>query len=137
MPRWPQSEAAVVLAKSVSLSDSSLPPKSESSEQPNRPWGLKSLAAATSIPKYSKYDLQWILKVVLEAQAPAPAPVISKVPRKKLKSRSPDVYYGKSHMDYYNFCQQCEDYFATAGATGPTQIPFATSFLWERISFRW
>ena len=40
-------------------------------------------------------------------------------------------------MDCYNFCQQCEDYFATAGATEPTRIPFATSFLWDRISFRW
>ena len=40
-------------------------------------------------------------------------------------------------MDCYNFCQQCEDYFATAGATGPTRIPFAASFLRDRISFRW
>ena len=40
-------------------------------------------------------------------------------------------------MDCYNFCQQCEDYFATAGATGPTRIPFATSFLRDRISCRW
>ena len=40
-------------------------------------------------------------------------------------------------MDCYNFCQQYEDYFATARATGPTRIPFATSFLWDRISFCW
>ena len=40
-------------------------------------------------------------------------------------------------MDCYNFCQQSEDYFAIAGATGPTQIPFAASFLWDRISFCW
>ena len=40
-------------------------------------------------------------------------------------------------MDCYNFCQQYEDYFATAGATGPTRILFATSFLRDRISFRW
>ena len=40
-------------------------------------------------------------------------------------------------MDCYNFCQQYEDYFATAGATGPTRIPFAVSFLRDRISFRW
>ena len=89
--------------------------------------------------------MQRILKAVLEARAPTPAPalapvpvpVVSKVSREKLKARSPDVYRGKSHMDYYNFCQQCEDYFATAGATGPTQIPFAASFLRDRISFRW
>ena len=40
-------------------------------------------------------------------------------------------------MDCYNFCQQCENYFATAEATGPTRIPFAASFLRDRICFRW
>ena len=123
------------IAPSIAPPSSSLPPKSESSEQPDRPQGLKSPAAATSIPKYSKKDLQGIFKSVLEAWAPAPAPVISKEPWEKLKARSPDVYHGKSHMDYYNFCQQCEDYFATAGATGPTQIPFAASSLRDRINF--
>ena len=91
--------------------------------------------------------MQQILKAVLEAQAfvPAPAPVpalvpapvVSEVLREKLNARSPDIYRRKSHMDCYNFCQQCKDYFATAGATGPTRILFAASFLWDRISFRW
>ena len=54
-----------------------------------------------------------------------------------LKAYSPDIYRGKSHMDYYNFCQQCEDYFTTSGAMGPTRIPFATSFSRDRITFRW
>ena len=40
-------------------------------------------------------------------------------------------------MDCYNFCQQCENYFATTRATGPTRIFFAVSFLQDRISFRW
>ena len=40
-------------------------------------------------------------------------------------------------MECYNFCQQCEDYFATAGAKGPNRIPFAASFLRNRINFRW
>ena len=40
-------------------------------------------------------------------------------------------------MDCYNFCQQCKDYFANAGATGPTWILFAASFLRDQISFRW
>ena len=40
-------------------------------------------------------------------------------------------------MDYYNFCQQYENYFASAAATGANQIPFAAFFLWDRISFRW
>ena len=118
-----------------------------------------------SIPKYSEDDLQKIFKAVLEARAPisAPAPVLAPAPilapaavlapapapvfasapiiaetyREKLKACFPGLYRGKSHMDYYNSCQQCEDYFATAGATGPTRIPFAASFLRDRISFRW
>ncbi len=40
-------------------------------------------------------------------------------------------------MECYNFCQQCEDHFAICGATGPNQIPFAASFLPDRINFRW
>ena len=93
--------------------------------------------------------MQKIFKAVLEARAPVPAPVpvpapapalasiVAEAPWEKLKARSPDLYREKSHMDCYNFCQQCEDYFATAGATGPTRIPFAASFLQDRISFRW
>ncbi len=55
----------------------------------------------------------------------------------KLKAKTPGVYRGWSHIEYYNFCQQCEDYFATYGATEPNQIPFAASFLRDRINFRW
>ena len=138
------------VALSITLLDFSPPPKSgdELFDQPAGSSGAKPLAntpaAVTSVPKYSEDDLQQILKAVLEAwapistlvPAPVPAFVVSKVPREKLKARFPDVYYEKSHMDYYNFCQQCEDYFATARAMGPTQILFAMSFLWDQISFR-
>ena len=40
-------------------------------------------------------------------------------------------------MEYYNFCQQCEDHFATCGATGPNQILCAAYFLRDRVNFRW
>ena len=70
---------------------------------------------------------------VLKARTP-PSDGIHKKP---LKARSPDVYCGKSHMKCYKFCQQCEDHFAIAGAKGPNRIPFAASFLWNRINFRW
>ena len=116
-------------ASSVAPLDFSLSPESgdKLSNQPAGPLGEKFIvnapAAATSVPKYSKDDLQQIFKAVLEAQAPvpvpapAPAPVVSKVPWKKLKARSPNVYCGKFHIDCYNFCQLCEDYFATVEAT--------------------
>ena len=129
---------------SVAPHDFSPPPKSEFSKQPAGPSGAKlpvAIVPTTDVPKYSEDDLQRILKTVLEARtptpAPAPAPIVSKLPQDKLKARFPDVYCGKFHMDYYNFCQQCEDYFATAGATGPIRIRFAASFLRDRISFHW
>ena len=127
---------------SVALPDSSPPPGSddELSDQPAGlpgspgPPGPNLPIARPSIPKYTEEDLQRILKTVLEARAPT----TSEEPQDKpLKAQSPDVYRGKSHMKCYNFCQQCEDYFATAGAKGPNQIPFAASFLRDQISFRW
>ena len=40
-------------------------------------------------------------------------------------------------MEYYYFCQQCEDHFDTAGATGHKRVLFAALFLRDQISFRW
>ena len=148
-PRRKRSSAA----PSVAPPDSSLPPESgdELSDQPagpsTKPPVANAPAAANSIPKYSEDDLQRILKTILEARVPAPAPtlvlapapipapapalapIVAEAPREKLKARSPDMYCEKSHMDCYNFCQQCKGYFAIAGATGPTRILFAASFL--------
>ena len=152
-PRREHSSAA----PSVALSDSFLSLKSsdELSDQPARPSGMKSpvanALAATSVPKYSEDNLQRILKADLEAQAPIPtpapvpalapilalAPIVAKAPWEKLKACSLDVYCGKSHINCYNFCQQCEDYFATVEAMRLTRIFFTTSFLQDRISFRW
>ena len=109
-------------------SESSPPPESSHDEAPvNLP------ADEPPIAKYTEEDLQRILRTVLEARAP-PSDGIREKP---LKARSPDVYCDKSHMECYNFCQQCEDHFATAGAKGPNRIPFAVSFLRDRINFRW
>ena len=57
--------------------------------------------------------------------------------KRSLKAKVPEVYYGKSHMDCYHFCQQCENYFETDGATGNNRTPFAASFLCGNISIRW
>ncbi len=40
-------------------------------------------------------------------------------------------------MECYNFCQPCEDHFTIFRATRPNRIPFAASFLQDRINFRW
>ena len=54
-----------------------------------------------------------------------------------LKTWFPDLYYGNLYMDYYQFCQQCEDYFETAEAKGQNKIPFALLFLPELIIQQW
>ena len=74
------------------------------------------------------------MDLFLQAQASRPE---SSPWRSPLKVLFPDLYHGKSHIECYHFCQQCEDHFATAGATGPNRTPFAASFLCGRISFRW
>ena len=53
----------------------------------------------------------------------------------KFKAKTLDVYYNRSHIECYNFCQLCEEYFTTCGATESNQIPFAAFFLQDRINF--
>ena len=50
------------------------------------------------------------------------------------KAKILEMYYDKSYMDCYHFCQQCKDHFETAGATGANRTPFATFFFRENIS---
>ena len=53
------------------------------------------------VVKYTKENLQQILKTALEAQVLA-----SNEPCDKLwKPGSPDMYCGKFYIEYYNFCQ--------------------------------
>ena len=59
-------------------------------------------------------------------------------PRERpLKARTPKTYSGKSHIDCYHFCQQCEDYFETSGTTRMNHTPFAAIFFHGSISLRW
>ena len=83
--------------------------------------------------KYTDADFHQFMKVFMDSQGrrrthegPQESP---------LKARFPNMYYGKSHMDCYQFCQQCEDHFETAGATGPNRVPIAALFLRGPINF--
>ncbi len=78
--------------------------------------------------RYSQQDLDRIIQTFLQNSKGGSGD--------KLKAKTPDVYRGRSHMECYNFCQQCEDHFATCRATGPNRIPFAAFFLRDRINFR-
>ena len=109
---------------------SSSPPESSQNKAPVDP----PISPSNShVAKYIEENLQRILRTVLEAQAPP-----SDRPRKKpLKAKLLDMNCGKFYIECYNFCQQCKDHFATAGAKGPNRIFFAAFFLRDRVNFRW
>ncbi len=83
---------------------------------------------------FTRKDLDQIIESVFQVQTQKRRLLSF---REKLKVITPNIYHSRFYMEYYNFCQQCEDHFATAGATRPNQIPFATSFLWHRINICW
>ena len=85
------------------------------------------------VPPTSEDLFTKFMKVFMETtQAQATEPR-----ERPLKARTPETYSGKSHMDCYHFCQQCEDYFKTSGASGMNRTPFAATFLYGAISLRW
>lgn len=94
-------------------------------------------APNTSVGRYTDEDLQKATKLALEsflqgqehAQRQAGFQVPAEPRERPLKARFPDLYFGNSHLDRYRFCQQCEDHFKTARATGSNRVCFAASFL--------
>ncbi len=40
-------------------------------------------------------------------------------------------------MECYYFCQKCKDHFDTTGAKSHKRVPFAASFVKDRILYRW
>ncbi len=82
-----------------------------------------------SANRYSQQDLDRIIHTFLH--------ISKEESGDKLKAKTSDVYRSRSNIEYYNFCQQCEDHFATCGATWPNRILFTASFLRDQINFRW
>ena len=95
---------------------------------------LFAFAAANSAARYLAKDFQGILKTILEARALAPQQ--EGLCKRPLKAQAPDLYCNKTYMECYNSCRQCEDHFATAGATGLNGILFAATFLKDQALFR-
>lgn len=54
--------------------------------------------------------------------------------KQSFKARFPELYFGKSYLDCYWFCQQCKDYFDTIRATGNNYTLIAAFFLWDGIN---
>ena len=75
------------------------------------------------------------MKAYLESNQGPRQPLVEY--KQHFKAKIPEVYYCKSHMDCYHFCQQCKDYFKIVGATGTNRTPFTTSFLCGNISMHW
>ena len=100
-------------------------------------------SADSSMVRYLEDDLQRILGTILDSRplpsvpAPAAAPHYKGSHERPLKAWFPDIYQGKTHLECYNFFQQYENHFATAGATGSNQVPFAATFLQNTALFRW
>ena len=88
------------------------------------------LVAPTSEDLFTKFMKVFIKTMQAQAQALAE-------PRERpLKAKTPETYWGKSHIECYHFYQQCEDHFETSGATGMNRTPFAASFLRGSINLR-
>lgn len=62
---------------------------------------------------YSKKNIQYILQMFLATPKPRD---FKELRERFCKSRQPDVYRSKFHIEYYNFMEQYKDYFATSEA---------------------
>ena len=76
------------------------------------------------------------MKVFMETTQ-AQVQALAEPQKRPLKARTPETYWGKSHIECYHFCQQCEEHFEISGATGMNRTPIAASFLRGSISIRW
>ena len=102
-------------------------------------------SADFSVVRYLEDKLQQILGTVLKSRLPTsvPAPVVAAAPHYKgpckrpLKAWFPNIYRSKTHLECYNFFQQCKDHFGTASATGPNQVSFMATFLKDTALLRW
>ena len=109
----------------------STPNQVSASSQASTPTPVKPTLAL----KYSEVNLMRILKIFLGTKGQEPK---AKVPRKQLlKAKVPDIYFGKSHIDCYHFCQQCKDYFETADTIRSNCTSFAALFFCGKINFQW
>ncbi len=109
---------------------SEAPARSETPEAPiETPEVPLPAPLAPEVARYTQKDMDHLLRTFFQASKGGPGD--------KFKAKTPDVYRGKSLMECYNFCQQYEDHFVTCRATGPNRIPFAASFLRDRINFHW
>ena len=98
---------------------------------------LAPATASAVAPSLDNKLFKQFIKSYLEAQVPGQTKVDPEPCKEFLKARFPDLYYNNLHMDCYQFFQQCEDHFKTAGAKRPNKIPFAALFLRGLVTQQW
>ncbi len=84
---------------------------------------IRQLQGQTPFRCLTEADLQRPLRIYIGANKPSN----NEPCESSLKARFPDLYTGKSHIDCFHFCQQCENHFETARATGTNRTSFAAS----------
>ena len=105
------------------------------SHDPNPTVALLVVSALTFVAQYLEDNLQQIFKIVIDSRSfvlpPALVPALQQYKsscERPLKARFANVYWGKTHLEYYNFFQQCEDNFAISRAKDQNWVSFATIF---------
>ena len=76
------------------------------------------------------------IKVFMETTQ-AQTQVLAESQERPLKAIKSEIYWDKSYMECYHFCQQYKDHFKTSGVTGINCTLFKTSFLRDSMSIRW
>ena len=91
--------------------------------------------------RYTDKDLQRDTKLALELFVKGQEHCqlqANSAPRKQpLKAQFSNLYYGNSYLDCYWFCQQCKDYFETAGANRLNQVFSTDLFLRRAMVQQW
>ena len=97
-----------------------------------------------SMAQYLKDNLQQIFRILLDfkplALLPAPALALQQYKgpcERPLKDQFLDVYQGKTHLEFSNFFQQYEEYFAIAGAKSKSWVLFVAIFFKDTPLFCW
>ena len=102
---------------------------------PTPAFTLSPTPTPTSTSPLTNELFKQFMKTYLESnQGPSQSPAKCKLP---LKAKMPDLYYDKSYIDYYYFCQQYKDHFKTFWAIRTYWTLFITSFFCRNISVQW
>lgn len=113
---------------------------------PNEPAGPSNSAPSlapsqvSQVLLYIKDDFKQMFKIILEVQPLTHGQdwrISEDSPEWALKPRALDVYKNKLHIDFYNFIQWYEDYFATSRFWGRNRVFFTATFLNKRALNSW